>query len=187
MTGTNIQVEIHLDRIVISNPGGLPEGYDLSKLGTKSFRRNELIADLFSRMDIAERFGSGIKRVRQLLKEANCEQPKYESDMFFTVTFTRPEQHNGLEQIQTRIKKNTIRKLSQDFPVKSKRPTSATTTTEVILEILKRNPNFSQEKIASKVNLSVEGVRYQIKKLQKQRRITRIGSRKTGSWKVLKS
>lgn len=80
--------------------------------------------------------------------------------MFFTVTFIRPEQQNGLEQIQTRIKKNTISKSSHDITVTSRKPRNATTTTEVILEILKRNPNFSQEKIASKVNLSVDGVRY---------------------------
>lgn len=65
IAGTNLQVEIHADRVLISNPGGLPQGFSTAMLGTKSVRRNELIADLFHRMDKSERMGSGIKRIRK--------------------------------------------------------------------------------------------------------------------------
>ncbi|MGK5086177.1 ATP-binding protein, partial [Bdellovibrionota bacterium FG-2] len=90
MGGTNVMVEVHADRVEISNPGGLPPGFSTAMLGKKSFRRNEVIADLFHRMDKSERMGSGIERIRRTLKSAGVKAPKFESDLFFTIVFERP-------------------------------------------------------------------------------------------------
>lgn len=191
MSGTNIQLEIHQDRLVISNPGGLPDGMTLKKLGTKSFRRNELIADMFSRMNLAERFGSGIKRVKTLMREAHCESPRYESDSFFTVTLMRPLEFGAVinspkppRSVLT-TKKSPLKKSEKPVLTSKQKNSPQRSTADKIVRLLKDHPHYSQQELAKLVNLTIDGVKYHIKNLQKQKRIKRIGSKKTGSWKVL--
>lgn len=196
MSGTNILLEIHQNRVVISNPGGLPDGITLKKLGAKSFRRNELIADMFSRMNLAERFGSGIKRVRALMHEFHCEPPHYESDSFFTVTLMRPMEFSTVinstkpQRSSKSTAKKTSTKKTKSLPTTSilahkQKHSSQASTADKILKLLKSNPQYSQQELAKLVNLTVDGIKYQIRNLQKQKRIKRVGSKKTGSWKVL--
>ena len=66
--GANVFVEIFSDRIVISNPGGLAAGMLPADLGSKSVRRNPLIADLLHRIDFIEKAGTGIKRIKSEVK-----------------------------------------------------------------------------------------------------------------------
>ena len=54
MRGTSLMVEIHEDKVVIKNPGGLLPGVSINALTQISIRRNEIIADMFSRIDRAE-------------------------------------------------------------------------------------------------------------------------------------
>lgn len=77
-------------RAVISNPGGLLEGLSLRSLLNVSVRRNELIADMFARMEKVERMGTGIRRMRDAMKTSGPALPKIESNLFFTITFMRP-------------------------------------------------------------------------------------------------
>ncbi|HBC71162.1 MAG TPA: hypothetical protein DCZ38_00055, partial [Coxiellaceae bacterium] len=88
--GTSIMVEVHQDKVVISNPGGLMNGLDTKFLADISIRRNELIADMFARMDKVERMGTGINRMRAITKAAGVSGPKFTSNLFFTITFKRP-------------------------------------------------------------------------------------------------
>jgi hypothetical protein len=65
----NVFVEIYADRIEVSNPGGLPSGMLPSDLGRKSVRRNPLIADLLHRIEYIEKAGTGIRRMREAVRE----------------------------------------------------------------------------------------------------------------------
>ena len=90
MRGTSTMIEVHEDKVVISNPGGLPEGLSPKSLINISVRRNELIADMFARMDKVERMGTGIKRMRNLAISAGLPYPKIKSDLFFYNYFHAP-------------------------------------------------------------------------------------------------
>lgn len=88
--GAVIMVEIYDDRVVISNPGGLISTISLQEFGEKSFSRNPLVFGLMQRIELVEKVGSGIKRMRDAMKEANLVAPEFEMGGFFTVTFYRP-------------------------------------------------------------------------------------------------
>ena len=62
----SVQVAMYEDRIEIISPGGLPEGmsetaYLYSQI---SIPRNTVVADVFHRLHIIEKFGTGIDRIR---------------------------------------------------------------------------------------------------------------------------
>ena len=59
-----------------------------------SIKRNPIIADLFHRMGKVERMGSGIERMRDLMREAGMKEPVFEMDTFFRVTFYRDPRYS---------------------------------------------------------------------------------------------
>jgi len=89
--GAVTMVEFYDDRIEITNPGGLIGGMKIEDLGTKSQTRNPLIFDLIHRTGMIERMGSGIRRIRELVKAAGLRPPKFESTGFFEICFERPK------------------------------------------------------------------------------------------------
>ena len=85
--GANIFVEIYTDRIEVVSPGGLPKGMTLADLGSKSVRRNTLIADLLHRIDFIEKAGTGIKRIRDEARGGGYPEPVWEANGFVTTIF----------------------------------------------------------------------------------------------------
>lgn len=84
---SHIYIHMYSDRLEIENPGGLYSGLKEEQLGTKSVRRNRLIADLFHRAKFIERVGSGIDRMKTALEENN--NPPFEISVsnFFNIRF----------------------------------------------------------------------------------------------------
>ncbi|MYC62808.1 MAG: hypothetical protein F4X16_08225 [Caldilineaceae bacterium SB0661_bin_34] len=85
--GANVFVEIYTDRIEVVSPGSLPQGLQLTDLGSRSIRRNALIADLLHHIDFIEKAGTGIRRIRNEVRAQGSPEPKFEANGFFTVTF----------------------------------------------------------------------------------------------------
>ena len=87
ITGANVSVCIFEDRVEVTSPGSLPKPLTISDLGKKSKRRNEIIANLFARLDFVEKLGTGISKVRQWMKEYQLEEPHIEVGGFFYMYF----------------------------------------------------------------------------------------------------
>lgn len=176
MRGTSLMVEVHENRVVISNPGGLPEGLDPRSLTNISVRRNELIADIFARMDKVERMGTGIKRMRDAMKAWGLPYPKIESDLFFTITFHRPTYS---------LRKDRYDKIEVTERVTLKVTEKVTENQEVILGEMRNNPHITADELSKIVGISPRKIKENIKKLKVKDLIRRIGSAKGGHWEVL--
>jgi len=85
--GARVMVEIFDDRVEISNPGELLFG--MEDLGRKSVARNPVIFDMFYRLDLIEKVGSGINRIRDAISQKGL-KVEFQIDKFFTVIFQRP-------------------------------------------------------------------------------------------------
>ena len=59
------------------------------------------------------------------------------------------------------------------------------TREDLIIEILKENPNITLQEIADKIGKSLRTVKTSIKVLQENGKIERVGGKKDGSWRVL--
>lgn len=66
-TNSYIQIAMSEDKIEINSPGGLPEGIseDEYLYGNISVLRNPIIAGVFNRLNIIEKFGTGIARINK--------------------------------------------------------------------------------------------------------------------------
>jgi ATP-dependent DNA helicase RecG len=66
--GSEVHVDMYDDRLDIYSPGGMFDGTLIQERDIEfvpSIRRNPAIADVFGRLDFAERQGSGLKRIRE--------------------------------------------------------------------------------------------------------------------------
>jgi ATP-dependent DNA helicase RecG len=66
-TNSYIQIAMYDDKIEINSPGGLPEGISADEYlyGNISVLRNPIIAGVFNRLNIIEKFGTGIARINK--------------------------------------------------------------------------------------------------------------------------
>ena len=69
--GSEVHIDMFDDRMEIYSPGGMPNGQFVQNLNLRkvsSKRRNPVIADLFQRMHLMERRGSGFKKILDAYK-----------------------------------------------------------------------------------------------------------------------
>jgi len=83
-------IKIYHDRIEFFNPGALLPGITVETIlsgKNPSAPRNKQIASIFKEAGMIEKYGSGIRRVRQYMREARAKEPVFESEAgLFKVT-----------------------------------------------------------------------------------------------------
>lgn len=86
-----IQISVFDDRVEIFSPGKLFGRQTLEKmLRGASYLRNPVLAGAFQRLNLVERWGTGIQRVHDLCLENGLEAPEYVcDDIGVTVTYHR--------------------------------------------------------------------------------------------------
>lgn len=89
----NVFVNVFDDRIEVVSPGGIPFGLTLKEVMNKSFPRNKLLLKLFKRVNEVERLGSGLNKMKKLMKEHGLKEPVFEEGKAsFQVTFYGPKE-----------------------------------------------------------------------------------------------
>lgn len=119
---SHTQIRIYDDRILVWNPGDLPQNLSVEKLKKehRSFPKNKLIAKMFFYVGLIEQWGSGIMKMIEETKAAGHPEPILEEDQGFRVTFgakpvdaTRhgthhathdtPQDFNGLTEAEKKV------------------------------------------------------------------------------------
>jgi len=167
----NIQVYIFSDRVEVVNPGGLVGGLKKEDLGKRSMPRNPLLFSMMERMDLVEKVGTGILRMKDAMKEYGLNEPIIEVDEnWFSITFERDVQ----KYLQTNTPVNTH----------VNTPVNLSQLQYQILNCLKENPYITYDEFAEKLKKNRDTIRLNIKKLKTLNLIERIGSDKKGHWLV---
>ncbi|MEK6572594.1 MAG: ATP-binding protein, partial [Bacteroidota bacterium] len=110
--GANVMVEIFDDRVEISNPGGLVKGLKPEDFGKKSILRNPTLASLLHRADYIEKMGTGITRMRKLMREARLPAPRFDYDTFFAVVLKRPLRRENISKLDEAVHRSVSKVLS---------------------------------------------------------------------------
>lgn len=86
-----IMVSIFNDRIEINSPGDLLPGLDIKNLEGHHATRNKIICSIFHETRDMERFGTGIGKMKRLMKTHGLSEPEFlEEGNFFVVKFYGP-------------------------------------------------------------------------------------------------
>jgi len=88
LIGTEVHVDMFDDRIEIVSPGGMLNGSRIQDLDLRhipSIRRNEIVSDVFDRLNYMDRRGSGIGRILNTYMEFPEQPVFYSNEFFFSV------------------------------------------------------------------------------------------------------
>ena len=174
-----IQVSVFDDRLEVSSPGALCRGLTLKDaLKGRSKPRNKVIAEVFSRMGIIEKWGTGLQRIVDLAKQEGLKEPVFENnDSFFRVILYRGKE----EAAQTTDK--TIQTTDQTIQTTDQ---TVQTTEQKIMNAIAEKPTITRKELAEKTGLSESGIKWQLDKLKKEQKILRAGGTFGGHWVVKK-
>lgn len=160
----------------------------LNPLTVPSKRRNPLLADFFSRLGLMERRGSGMKKIINTYKSyehlAGYHAPKFTSNASeFHVTLW----NLNFEDEVTRGITPSDSHLMQEF-VKGNGEVDAkefVKASRLIYKLISQNPQISAGQMAESIGLSTRQIQKYLKRLQELGKITRVGGRKMGEWKII--
>lgn len=193
--GSEIHIDIYDDRLEIYSPGGMMDGrliQQLNPLTIPSKRRNPLLADFFSRLGLMERRGSGMKKIIDSYKRFeglhNFHAPEFQSNAseFHVILWNLNFKNeiigevtpNGTPLIQEFVKENGevfVKEFAKEFAKASRQ----------IYKLISQNPQINAVQMAKSMGLSSRQVQKYLKRLQEAGKITRVGGRKMGIWKII--
>ena len=182
MRGTNVELAFYDDRIEIVSCGTIGNGKTLEELLKRptSQRRNQLVCDIFSRLDFMERRGSGIKKIL-LAYENDEKKPKFEiiGDVFIVTFYSRLYRNveRNDDNVDRNVERNVERKIKGKYPELSNISIN-------ILNLLEKNKYLKQNEIAEKLNKAPNTIYRNIKVLKDMGIIERVGSTKKGYWRI---
>ena len=160
--GAVINIEVFDDRVEISNPGGLVSAIPEAEFGKRSHSRNPLIFGLFARMHLVEQVGSGIGRMQELMNNAHLPEPVFQKEGIFILILKRPVVASEKSSVKGSVKSSVK-----------------------ILELLKLDNSLTASELSDRLDLSIITIKRGLMELQKERKIKREGSDKSGLWIVL--
>ncbi len=177
-TGAHSQVDIYDNRLVITNPGGMYDGSEVQNLDLRhvpSKLRNPILADVFGRLRLMERRGSGFKKILDAYeveeRYTNALRPEFYTDGYnFFLTLWNLNYPYDKAQNKAQNKAQSAEMPDKDY----------------IILLLKANPSITQTELAEVMNKSRRFVQMQMKELTEAGVIERLGSKKQGTWIVKK-
>lgn len=151
------------DHIDIISVGGIPEGLEQEEfLSGYMSPKNPQLMKIFRDLGFVEHMGTGIIRILS----------KYDKSIFtFSTNFIKvsiPFNKTGNDIANSKIPKNVTKRQSK------------------IMELIDQNANITQNEIASIIGVSRYTIIREIKTLEEKNYLYRVGSNKTGYWKINK-
>lgn len=121
-------------------------------------------------MGKVERMGSGVRRVKSLMKQAGLKPPVFEADTFFRAIFYRDPEYS-------------LKRVPEKVTVKV--PEKVTPNQRAILDACSQNSHVTSGELASIVGISDRKIKANIAKLKAKGLIRRVGPDKGGHWEIL--
>ena len=170
--GSSVSLAIYDDRIEIINPGALPADITMAELraGNKSEPRNPTIARVMFLRKAVETWGRGIKLILEECAKANLPEPQIVAEGGYTKTvFMRPS-----AKTEGGIKSSLKSSLKRNLKTRDK-----------ILKIIEANPSITLPELSVQLDISLAGIKKNIRQLQTEGSLRRIGPDKGGHWEVV--
>lgn len=163
-------VKVYPDKIEFYNPGRLPDNItveDLLANNYKSTPRNKQIADFCKDLGIIEKYGSGIRRILDYFRKEKQKLPLFGniSDGFMVTVFS--------DKVGDKVGEE-------------KEVVYLSTNQHRILELLTMNSRLSATELSENLDISKREIETNLAVLKSKGFLERIGSPKSGYWKINK-
>ena len=172
--GSEIHVDIYDDRMEIYSPGGMYDGTFIQERNTdtiSSFRRNPVIADLFARMHLMERRGSGLKKIKDDFVNAfNYTEDK--SVEFFS-------DFNGFRVVMKNLNYDFIKNLNnRESTIKAeiKKRKILEVQIQKIMKFFETNDELTRSELEKLLNIKESRARDLLRYLVKSNMLQKIGA-----------
>ena len=180
----DIQVALYDNRLEITSPGMLLSGVNIKRMKEGySKLRNRAIASVFAYINIIEKWGSGIPRIMNEMREYGLQEPEFiafEND--FRVNLYRKGYNTAkTTQGSTQDKTNTTQTVSKKEKSNVK---NFTETDKTIINTIINNPEMSQKQIADNLNWTINKVKYYMKKFKQKNILRYEGTSQNGKWEI---
>ena len=183
--GSEIHIDIFDDRVEIQNPGGMYDGIPVQFQNLEnivSTRRNPVIADIMSRMNLMERRGSGFRKIMDAVKFA----PDFKVE-------TLPSFHSTAYTFTAEIKNMNYIKadgglsgsISGSINDSINDSIKLSDTELRILSEISKQPSVTILELMEIIGLSGSTVNRVLKNLQKNGYVARVGAKKNGHWEII--
>ncbi len=163
-----VYIKIYDERIVIANPGCLPDGMKIEDLYHEHESRpsNPTIARVFYYAGYIEEWGRGILNIIQWLDEGNLPKPVFE------------QSGGSFRMVFERAAKDTVRDTVRDTVKLSAKQLA-------IMQLIGQDPHVTADAIATKIGINLRNTKKNIAVLQEKGLLKRVGSDKGGHWEAL--
>ena len=185
-----IQISVFDDGIEFLNPGGIFGDLTLEKiLNGYSSVRNTKIADVFQKMNIVEKWGTGLLRIAEICKASGVQPVRYQAESgYFMATLLRKGVSENFKAFENDPVNVEIDPLNDPVNVETdplNDPVNLMSEMErqVLNAIIQQN-NITAKGLVDELGISEKTVKRAISKLKASGLIVRVGSDKKGSWSV---
>jgi len=162
--------EIYDDRLEITSAGGtsIIKNTEYFFHGYSNPTNRELMR-IYKDLDMVEHLGSGMNRILNYYKKESF----IFNDMFLRIVF-----YSNTNEIKT------PQETPQETPLKNSK-TPQENTREQIVVLLKENPRYTIKEIMTITNRGRDTIKEHIARLKRDNVVKRVGSTKSGYWKIL--
>ncbi len=188
LTGKDVKVSINDNMVEITSPGLLPPSIDYNDmLSRQSDVRNKVLAPVFKRLGLIDQWGNGLALIHDELKAyPNVRMTWKEVGLSFQVAFERKvlASAESTQEIPKKYPRNTQENVQE--PIQENIEEIFSRSSLDILMLLQENAYVTRNELSVKLNISPETVKKHLAKLRQLGYIERVGTKKDGSWKVIK-
>ena len=160
---------------------------DLNPLNVSSTRRNPIIADLFARMDLMERRGSGLRKIIEAYEaEENYKEnlkPEFRSTESSFTTVLKNLNYVG-QNVGQNVTQNVTQSEGENEGQNEGKKLKPKDRRERIITIITENPKITAYDISKKFNVTDRTIERDLKVLTDNNIIEYVGSARGGYWKV---
>lgn len=175
--GTDIQVKMFDDRIVVESPGNLPGIVRLNNMRQVHFSRNPKIAAFLHEYDYVQEFGEGVDRMYKEMEKAGLPAPEYKDVAFMLHATIR----NGINVVDN-VADSVVDNVADNHAAVIK----LSATEQEILEHLQNSPTLSAKELAALLHKTPRTIQRNMTALKEKGLLRREGSDRKGKWILLK-
>ena len=162
------------NRLVFESPGKLPGQVKPNNIRHTHFSRNPKIAAFLKAYHFVKEFGEGFDRICREQEANGANVPSFRTDEFI-LKITVPKVSEKVNVNDERVDINVTENVTD----------ASQKTSQKIIDLIKEDPYISTSKMAEIIGVDKRNIARNIKKLQEQGVVRRVGPDKGGFWEVI--